>query len=157
MKHVADTVCQRQVHAIQFSKQRSVSAVVPYERREVIYRSHTYLRLQRGQSLGIDIEHALSPRLALQGIARMYYTRIHQDDTPGRNVTDALPCHDRADRKGRVSVACVTEGAVILHIPDLDRGNSRVTPVVGHGLSDPSEHVFHSVDDRGARQACPQS
>ena len=93
----------------------------------------------------------------------MHYTRTHQYDTPGRNVTDALPiqvaalpCHDRSDRKGRMSVACVTEGAAILHIPDLDMGNSRVTPVVRHGFSNPLEHVIHSVDDRGARRPCPQ-
>lgn len=94
----------------------------------------------------------------------MHHTRIHQHDTPGRNMADAppiqvaaLPRHDRADRKGRVSVAFVTEGAAILNIPDLDMGNSRVTPVMGHGFSNPLEHAFHSVDERGTRQPCPRS
>lgn len=44
-----------------------------------------------------------------------------------------------------------------LNLLDLDRGNSRVTPVMGHGFSNPLEHAFHSVDERGTRQPCPRS
>jgi len=85
LQHVWCSVAlgQRQVQAIQPGKQRRVGAVGLHERREPLCRSDTLLLLHRGQPLGIDVEHPISPRLALQGIARMHHTRVHQHDTPG--------------------------------------------------------------------------